>query len=434
MKYSYEKALVLETDLSTSIASLASYRKELQNIAEQKDYAVPESSLQLARDEHLLKHVQTVAKRLHSPTLQYVIVIGIGGSNLGTQAVYEAIAGSMNLLVDRLPKLIFLDTVTDEKMTAVTRILEHLTIREDFLVIVISKSGTTTETIANLEVLWAYVKDQFGNPSDRFVFITEEGSKLWETAGQKKIERLEIPKQINGRFSVFSAVGLLPLALSGIDIENLLDGAKKAIMDGISDNLAKNHSITNAAVTYLKTRSGRPIHNTFLFSPKLEGLGKWYRQLMAESLGKNKDLNGKDVHAGITPIVSIGSTDLHSMAQLYWEGPDDKLTNMIFSFTGEIHATPQHLAFPGLVLDIQETSLESIMQAIFGGVKAAYEQQNRPYVEIDLEQADAWELGYYVQFRMIEMMYLGRLLNLNTFNQPAVEMYKTVTRKLLKGL
>lgn len=434
MKYSYEKALVLEMDLHSTAATLASYRQALQNIAGQKDYAVPESSLQLVRDEHLLKHVQAVAKRLHSPTLQYVIVIGIGGSNLGTQAVYEAIAGSMNLLVDRLPKLIFLDTVTDEKMTAVTRVLEHLTSREDFLVIAISKSGTTTETIANLEVLWAYAKNQFGDPSDRFVFITEEGSKLWETAGQKKIERLEIPKQINGRFSVFSAVGLLPLSLSGIDIEGLLAGAKKATADGTSDNLAKNHSLTNAAVTYLQTQSGRSIHNTFLFSPKLEGLGKWYRQLMAESLGKKRDLEGKEVYAGITPIVSIGSTDLHSMAQLYWEGPDDKLTNMIFSFTGEIHATPQHLAFPGLVLDIQGTPLESIMQAIFGGVKAAYEQQNRPYVEIDLEQADAWELGYYFQFRMIEMMYLGRLLNLNTFNHPAVEMYKTVTRELLKGL
>lgn len=424
MKFNTSHSLIHESDLSTQMSRLASYAQRLKHIAQANDYAEPESSIRLPRDTALLKRIQKAEKRLHSPTLQYVIVIGIGGSNLGTQAIYEAIAGSMNLLVDRLPKLLFLDTVTDEKMTAVLRVIGRLTSKDDFLVMTISKSGTTTETIANMEVLWAAVAHQFGDVHDRFVCITDEDSELWRACVEHKIEVISMPTQVCGRFSVFSAVGLLPLALVGIDIEKLLDGARRAVTDGISKDPKKNHSLVSACLNYLHAQAGRPIHNTFLFSPKLEGLGKWYRQLMAESIGKD----GK----GITPIVSIGSTDLHSQAQLYFDGSDDKFTNLVFSFTGAVHRIPTHLAIPGLVADIQGKSIKHIMLAIYGGVKATYEKLKRPYVEIDLEAADARELGYYLQFRMMEMMYLGELLGVNTFDQPAVELYKTVTRELLK--
>lgn len=423
MKFSSDKALITQTQLATLTKQLAPYRERLSDIVAKHGYEEPESSLKLAGDESLLDRIQEAAKRLHSSTLQYVVVVGIGGSNLGTQAVYEAIAGSMNLLVDRLPKVIFLDTVTDEKMTAVMRVMEHLTHKEDFLVIVISKSGTTTETIANMEVLWTFAAEQFVDPKSRFVFITDEGSKLWQAAKERKVELLTIPAQVGGRYSVFSAVGLLPLALAGIDIKELLSGARLAAADGISADMKKNHALQSACISFFHLKIERTIHNTFLFSPKLEALGKWERQLLAESLGKN----GK----GPTPIVSIGSTDLHSMAQLYWDGPDDKFTNLVFSFTGALHAVTKHLAFPGLVQNIQGTSLEGIMRDIYEGVKAAYEKTRRPYVEINLEAADAWELGYYLQFRMIETMYFGHLLGVNPFDQPAVEMYKEVTRELL---
>lgn len=425
MKFSFDQALLSQDSISPLAQSLESYRKHLRDVAVSQTYTTAESSICLPGDTALLEQMKHAAAELHSPTLQYVVVIGIGGSNLGTQAIYESIAGSMNLLVDRLPKLLFLDTVTDEKMTAVTRVLEQCTSKDDFLAIVISKSGTTTETIANTEVLWGFAKEQFGEAKNRFVCITDEGSKLWKLAHEKRMICFAIPEQVGGRFSVFSAVGLLPIALSGISISELLTGANQAVMDGISNDHDKNHSLVSACVTHLHVQKGRTIRNTFLFSPKLESLGKWERQLVGESLGKDNQ--------GVTPIVSIGSTDLHSMAQLYWGGPDDKLTTLVHSFTGAVHSTPNHLALPGLVADIQSTSLEEIMQAIYGGVKSAYEQKKRPFVEIDLGQADAYELGYYLQFRMLEVMYLGKLMNINTFDQPAVEMYKSVTRTLLKG-
>ncbi len=432
MKFQYKhSSLIEETQFDPLKQQLEPYRKSLQRISQTNGYHEAESSIQLPNDISLLEKIEQTSKRLHSPTLQYVIVIGIGGSNLGAQAVYESIAGSMNLLADRLPKLIFLDTVTDEKMTAVTRVLERLVTKEDFLIISISKSGTTTETIVNTEVLWAFVEEHFGSCEDRFVFITDEGSKLWEVAQSKKMECLSVPKQVGGRFSIFSAVGLLPLHLAGIEVKELVAGAKQAIVDGTSEDLSKNNALVSACLTYLHHQKSRSIHNTFLFSPKFEVLGKWYRQLMGESLGKETDDEGKIVHAGITPIVSIGSTDLHSMAQLYWGGPDNIYTNLLYSFTGDVHKIPQYLALPGLVADIQGSSLESVMKALYGGVKAAYEKKGRPYVQIDLEQADAYELGYYLQFRMIEIMYLAQLMNLNAFDQPAVELYKEVTRSLL---
>ncbi len=433
MKFLSNHSLLDEEIINQTADSLSDYRSHLEAVSKKTDYADPESSLQLPFDDDLLSEVQTAAEKIQTPTLQYVVVIGIGGSNLGTQAVYNAIAGSMSLLYDRMPKLLFLDTVSDERMTAVVRMLSRMPSKEDYAIITISKSGGTTETIANTEVLWKSLDKQFGDIRDRLCFITDEGSKLWNAASENKACRISIPQLVGGRYSVLSAVGLVPLLLGKIDIEAMRDGARMAIADGVSDDLSKNHSLTSAVCTHLHAQKGRTIHNSFVYATKLEFLGKWYRQLMGESIGKEKDLDGNVVHAGITPIVSIGSTDLHSMAQLYYGGPDDKFTNIVYSFKGDINLVPREMKLHGLVENIGGKSLEGITTAIVGGVKAAYEAKQRPYIEIDMEGITPYELGYYLQFRMIEMMYLAKLTNVNAFNQPAVEDYKEATRELLKG-
>ena len=424
MKFSTDQSLVLPSQLVPIAQKLEPYRRHLASVLADTTSEAPESSIRLPTDNVLFELVTAATTRVHTATLQYVIVIGIGGSNLGTQAVYEAIAGSMNLLVDRLPKLLFLDTISDEKMTAVTRVLERLTHKEDFFVITISKSGTTTESIANLEILWAFAGEHFGDCRERFMVITDEGSRLWEKAREKKLESLPIPTAVGGRFSVMSAVGLLPLSLAHIDIQAFVDGAAQAVVDGTSEDPHQNHSLTGACLSHIHAQHGRHIQNLFLFSPKRETLGKWVRQLVAESLGKNG--------IGLLPIVSIGSTDLHSMVQLYLDGPDNIFTTFLSTFVAHVHKVPNQPAFAGLVADIHGTSLDTIMQAIFGGVKSAYEKVGRPFIDIDLEQGDAWELGYYLQYKMLEVMYLGHLMGVNAFDQPAVELYKTVTRQLLK--
>lgn len=432
MKFSHNHANIDEQSLKETAASLNAYRESLAHIAKQNDYAAPESTLQLPYDEQLLMEVRKIVKAIKTPTLQYIVVVGIGGSNLGTQAVYNAIAGSMNLLIDRLPKILFLDTVSDERMTAVSRELTRTHNKDDFAILIISKSGGTTEVMANVEVLVRELKEQFGSVKNRIVGITGEGSKFWNELERQKALKIAIPNQVGGRFSVLSAVGLVPLMLANIDIDELRAGARKAVEDGVSDELKQNHSLVSACLNYLHLKQNRNIHNTFLFSTKLEVLGKWYRQLMGESIGKEYDVDGMQVHAGMTPIVSIGSTDLHSMAQLYFGGPDDKFTNLVYSFSGEVNRLPASLALPGLVEHINGKSLESIMQAITGGVKDAYQQKQRPYLEIDFEEITPFQLGYYLQFRMIEMMYLAKLLNVNAFDQPAVELYKIGTKQRLK--
>jgi len=152
---------------------------------------------------------------------------------------------------------------------------------------------------------------------------------------------------------------------------------------------------------------------------------------MAESLGKEKDSAGKIVHMGFTPTVSIGSTDLHSIAQLTFGGPQDKYTNLITIKNSKDIAIPHDARFAFLDANIANKTAGEIMAAIYGGVKAAYEKAQLPFSEIIFQDVSEQSIGEYMQFKMIETMLLGRLMNVNAFDQPAVESYKIEMRRLL---
>jgi glucose-6-phosphate isomerase len=242
---------------------------------------------------------------------------------------------------------------------------------------------------------------------------------------------LDIPAKVGGRYSVLSSVGLLPLASVGIDIAKLREGAQDMLgqcLDESGDNVAAH----SASVLAAGAKQGYIINDNFLFHPELESLGKWYRQLMGESIGKEQSLSGETVHAGITPTVSLGSTDLHSVGQLYLGGPKDKLTTFISSKTSQEVRVPQDRIFPALVPMISQKSAADIMGAILEGVKIAYQKADLPYMEVVLDAIDEHSLGAYLQFKMLEMMYLGQLLNVNSFDQPNVEAYKVETKRLLE--
>jgi len=241
--------------------------------------------------------------------------------------------------------------------------------------------------------------------------------------------KISIPESVGGRFSVFSAVGLVPLALAGLNVRALLRGAASAIDSGTKFDFVHNHSLKSAVITFIHSQK-LPIHNTFLFNPRLDSCGHWYRQLMGESLGKKLNLKGKTVHSGITPIVSIGSTDLHSMAQLFYGGPKDKFTNVVYCLHEDSPIVPNS-DLTELVPNIQNNKLVDIMHAVIGGVKEAYRQNKLPFVSIALPAIDEEQIGYYLQFRMLEMMYLAQLMGVNAFDQPSVEDYKKETAKLL---
>jgi len=416
LQFNYKQtAKINDKKIQETSGRLSSYISKLKNIAKSSGYRELESSIQLPHDSGLRSEVKKLAKKINPGKLKLIVLIGIGGSNLGTMAVYEALQNKVK------PEMLFLDTVSSLKMKKAVSKLNKLKPQE-FVIIAVSKSGTTTETIANLEALTGLLKKKKSEIEKRLIFITGKDSKLWLQAEEKGIYKLTVPETVGGRYSVFSAVGLLPLRLSGIDIDALHKGASQAILDCTSKVLSKNYSELSAILTFLHNKKGINIHNTFLFNPELESCGKWYRQLMAESIGKKKDLKGKVVRMGMTPIVSIGSTDLHSMAQLYFGGPKDKFTNIVYGKRKEDVLVPK----------IEGKSFNNIMDAIYGGVVAAYKKNNLPFITIEFKEISEKTLGYYLQFRMIEMMYLAQLMQVNAFNQPGVEDYKRETRKLLK--
>ncbi len=374
-------------------------------------------------------------ERSWNTQLSYVVVIGIGGSNLGAKAVYDALRGNPSGEKGS-PSLLFFDTVSASPLSVFEELL-HTKIQypEEIVVNLISKSGGTTESIANFEIIYAMLVKRFSGTEgearvrSRVVLTTDHDSKLWKLGEKEEIALLSLPKNIGGRFSVFSAVGLFPLALVGVDINALLAGAK----DVIDSFLTKeNHALRFAEGVYRSEKYGASILNFFFFNPELESLGKWARQLYGESLGKQYDKRGKEVHAGITPIVSIGSTDLHSMAQLYLGGPRDKITLFVYVPERSHVKVPKHGLFLGLVPSVAGKSPEAIMQAIYSGTVAAYHTHRLPYCEAFLPAISPYALGMFLQWHMLAVMYLGEMWHLNTFDQPNVEDYKRVTKQLLE--
>ena len=433
-----DTADVNSVDLSSGEKELKEYAGLMNKVMEGGRYDEPESSINLPSDENFKKSLLEQVKKERNKELRYVIVVGIGGSNLGTMALYRALRGRLDVFLHAGdPKMIFVDTVSPPLISQAIDFIENQIEKpEEVLINMISKSGETTETVANFEIIYDALKKKFGNKADdRIVFTTDKGSKLWNIAESKKMKLLEIPQKIGGRYSVFSAAGLFPLGLANFNIEGFWDGAQEMVKRCLRYETYENPALTSAIITAGHYQKGIIINNNFFFNPELKSVGKWYTQLMSESIGREYNLEGKKVNVGITPVVSIGSTDLHSMAQLYLGGRKDKLTQFIYaSQKDNAPKVPTELFMPGLVEDIEGKSVAEIMDAIFYGIKIAYIKNGLPFSEIVMHKISENTLGQYMQLKMMETMYLARLLGVNAFDQPKVEDYKRETREILKKL
>ena len=394
------------------------------------DYA----SINLPVDQLGVQKIQAVIQEKKALQPTALVVIGIGGSNLGTLAVHEALYGKFYNEQQPAIKVYFADTVDTDYINDILLLVEQEFEKGHNVIFnVVSKSGSTIETIANVEIfltlLRAYKKEDYYN---YVVATTDKDSKLWKFAEKERFTVLEIPHNVGGRYSVFSAVGLFPLGLIDVDLKQLLNGAQSMIPSCLSENMLANPAALSALMLKNQYYGGKNIHDTFLFSVDLEGFGRWYRQLMGESIGKEYDRSGGRVHRGITPTVSLGSTDLHSVGQLYLGGPADKVTTFISIEKSKSNlVVPRYDEFEKLVAHIQGKPLSSIMHAISRGVQAAYKKRGLPFVEFQLPEKSSWHLGQLMQCKMIEMMYLGFLLDINPFDQPEVELYKKETREIL---
>jgi glucose-6-phosphate isomerase len=286
------------------------------------------------------------------------------------------------------------------------------------LFIVISKSGTTPETMAQ----YFYFKQKVSK--ENFVFITDGASGELRALGKEYgIPMLEIPENVGGRFSVLTPVGLFPAALLGIDIEELLRGAAEMEKSFRMTDFDRNLPFQLAAAQYLlEWKHG--IHVTVLmpYSSRLYMLADWYRQLLAESIGKA----GK----GLTPVRALGVTDQHSQLQLYNEGPKDKLIAFI---EVEKEATPSipKVERPALKY-LSGLSFHQLMNTEKHGTEQALAEYGKPTLTISVPEVSTYELGQLFMFFEASIAFLGEYYRINAFDQPGVELSKKLTKQLLE--
>jgi len=432
--FDFEDALVGRQEIQKEGARLIPLIQEIKSklaCGYQTEYA----SLHTPSDLELLGKVSVVIEKKKKLSPQVLIVIGIGGSNLGTIAVHKALQGDFyNEKNNGALKVYFADTVDSDYLENIVQLVEcDLKDGKNILLNIVTKSGTTTETIVNFEIFFELLKKHRpDNYNDYIVITTDNGSPLWEYANQNNIDCLEVPKRVGGRFSVFSPVGLFPLGFLGIDIKLLLDGAGSIINGCLVEDIFANPAAVSASIIFYHYKKGANIHDTFVFSKYLRNFGQWYRQLVGESVGKKFDKAGDLVEVGVTPTVSVGTVDLHSVAQLYLGGPQDKFTTFVTVKPKSQIYVPNIDAFNMFVQNVQGKSVSFIMDSIFGGVTAAYKNDGRPFASVSLPVVNEYFVGQLLQWKMLEIIYLGELLNVNPFDQPQVELYKKETRKLLK--
>jgi glucose-6-phosphate isomerase len=363
-----------------------------------------------------------------------VVVLGIGGSALGTIALQGALNSPYHNLGagDPLPRLFVLDNVDPD---LIGEFLDQFDPGET-LFNVISKSGGTAETMAQFLLFRQALIERVGAEAHRQqLVVTTDESKgvLREVVQREGYASFAVPDGVGGRFSVLSPVGLLPLALVGIDIKGVLKGAADMDRACRVASLSENPALTHAAVQWLmQSRKGKPIAVTFAYSQRLALLADWYAQLLAESIGKRRSRSGADVFAGPTPIKAVGVTDQHSQVQLYTEGPFDKWFTLL-SVDEPDHAVEIPAAYDDLegVRYLGGRTLKELFQAERDGTRIALTEAGRPNATLQLSKVDPHQVGQLLQLLEVSVAVMGEHYDVDAFDQPGVEAGKVAAYALM---
>ena len=390
--------------------------------------------MNLGYNEETLWYVKEYASMIKD-RFENILVLGIGGSALGGLAVTEALLKPYwNLLTDEqregLPRIFFLDNIDPDSISGLLDILDL----KKTLVNVITKSGSTAETMSQFMIVKDRLEKELGD-TYRYNFVATTDKKtgvLRQIAEQEGYKTFVVPDDVGGRFSVFSAVGLLPLALVGIDIDAIVNGVKDMDLALKNTDIRENIAAQNALIHYLMDpKKGKNLSVMMPYSSRLKYVSDWYVQLWAESLGKNKDKNGADVNIGPTPIKALGATDQHSQIQLYNEGPNNKVINFIrveeFDTTLEI---PRIFEYTGIGY-LGGKTINQLINAEADSTRVALSDYCRPTVTITLPKVDGYNVGQLLYMLEVQTAIAGELYNINTFNQPGVEQAKNYTYALM---
>lgn len=427
-----KSSLIDQAALDACASKLDACAQNMQD-ALKKKYDTEYASLNVLDDDDLHHTISEIVQKKKSLQPAVMVLIGIGGSSLGTIAVQQACQPLF--AQDHAMPYWVADTIDPDY---IARLLaygeEFLKSGAPILLVVISKSGKTTETVVNFQLFLALIKNYYPQTYPEYVVVLgDEDSPLLDYGKQNNCSMVTIPARVGGRYSVFSAAGLLPLCMVDIDIHALKEGALQARKDALMPYASGNTAMMSAALLYLQYQKKIHIADLFIFSVDLLGLGNWYRQLMGESIGKCIVKEGVATPVGITPTISMGSNDLHSVAQLYLAGPIDRYTTFIrvSQWSNEITIPSESLS--SLPKNISQKSLGHVFDAIVQGTMSAFSKAQRPYSVFTLENKSERVIGYFMQMSMMQMMYLGALFQVNPFDQPEVELYKEETRRILNN-
>ena len=353
------------------------------------------------------------------------IHVGIGGSALGPMAVQKALNhpyyNALPVEARRGPRLHFAENTDPNTLAAILDVAD-LT---GTWVNVVTKSGSTAETIANFLAIRGFLVEALGDfgYQGRTIATTDpEEGYLKEIADRENFKVLPIPKDVGGRFSVLTPVGLLPAAVTGLDVDALLAGAAQCV-DEVNEQKAEHPAVVGAAMHYLMdTARGRNVRVMMPYADALERLAAWFVQLWAESLGKD----GK----GSTPHGAVGTTDQHSQVQLYMQGPQDKVIEIV-----EVENHPRDLGIPEAYEDVEGVAylgghtMAELLNVECDATRRALTEAGRPNSTIRLGTVSEQNLGYLFQALEVQTAIAGSLYGVNAFDQPGVEAGKQITYK-----
>jgi glucose-6-phosphate isomerase len=368
-------------------------------------------------------------------TIDNFVVLGIGGSALGNIAVQNAVNGPFYNLLSREqrggPRLFVLDN-SDPEFNA--GLLQTLDLKRT-LFNVISKSGTTAETMASFLFFRQALVEQVGeaNLKNHIVLTTDPEKGFSRQIGQREgWTMLNLPPKVGGRFSVLTNVGLLSAAITGVDIHALLAGAAYGDELCREPDPLRNPAALGALVNHLLAQQGKNIVVMMPYAQRLKEVADWFAQLWAESLGKKQDRAGNAVRVGTTPVKTLGATDQHSQVQLYVEGPYDKLLNFL-AVERYDEPTPIPPAYADLegVSYLGGHSFQELIQAEQQATAIALSEAGQPNMTHVLPEINAFTLGQLFMIFEMQTAIAGELLNINAFDQPGVEAGKINTYALL---
>jgi glucose-6-phosphate isomerase len=352
-----------------------------------------------------------------------LVVIGVGGSFLGAKAIQEALTPYFGACENGIEVVYVGQNMSGAYIRQLLNCLEH----KEIYINVISKSGTTMEPALAFRVFRQYMEKRYGKEAYNRIIVTTDAEKglLKKIADKSGYRQFVIPANIGGRYSVLTPVGLLPVAVAGVDIEQLLAGAKKAATLLKGENLEQNEAYRYAVIRQALYKKGYHIELLASFEPGLAKLHEWWKQLFGESEGKDKK--------GLFPATVSYSTDLHALGQFIQDGSPIVFETLLhFKEISDDYIVPFDDRDEDLLNYLGNYSFNEINAISKHGTAIAHSDGGVPIIQLELERLDAYHLGYLIYFFMKACAMSAYLLQVNPFNQPGVEAYKNKMLQLLE--